>query len=90
MGFKHGSKEAWNRSNLEKFESRATVHRYYPTSETAEIFADLLLSLKAQGNPIPVHDIWIGAIAVETGSVVVTYDKHFLKMQQLRIWEALK
>ena len=86
LGFKNGSKEKENRSILEKFESMETVERYFPTNETIEIFSDLFLSLKKAGTPIPVHDIWIAAIAVETGSEVLTYDRHFGAMGRVRVW----
>jgi tRNA(fMet)-specific endonuclease VapC len=52
-----------------------------------DIFAELLLALKQAGTPIPTHDIWIAAAAIELGCVLVTYDKHFLNMKQLRLWK---
>lgn len=86
FGFKNGTREAWNRDTLRKFESKSIVERYFPTDETIEIFSDVFSSLKKAGNPIPIHDIWIAAIAIETGSVIVTYDKHFLQITQARVW----
>jgi len=89
-GFKSGSKENWNRSILEQFEARATVQRYYPTDETIEIYAEILFELKTAGTPIPTHDIWIAAIAIENGCTIITYDKHFLKIAKARVWKAIK
>ena len=34
--------------------------------------------------------IWIAASAVETGSVIITYDKHFLNITQARVWDELQ
>ena len=90
LGFRNGNKEEWNRDILKRFESIETVERSYPTDETIEIFSELLLSLKNAGKPVPVHDIWIAAMAIETGSVVVTYDNHFLYMNKARVWHKLK
>lgn len=87
LGFKNGDREKENRSILEQFESMETVERYCPADETAELFSDLFLSLKKAGKPIPVHDIWIAAIAVETGSEIVTYDRHFLEIDKARVWK---
>lgn len=86
FGFKNGAREAWNRDTLKKFESKSIIERYFPTDETIEIFSDVFSSLKKAGNPIPIHDIWIAAIAIETGSVIVTYDKHFMHIAQARVW----
>jgi len=90
LGFKNGRKEAWNREILQKFEAKETVARFYPTDETAEIFSELFWSLRQAGTPIPTHDLWIGAIAVETGSVLISYDKHFLRLPQVRRWRELR
>jgi tRNA(fMet)-specific endonuclease VapC len=89
LGFKKGSKLAENRAILARFEAEKTVNRYLPTAETAEIFSDLLLTLRQAGTPLPVHDIWIAAIAIETGSILVTYDQHFSKIPQVRRWDKL-
>ena len=38
------------------------------------------------GTPIPINDVWIASHAMETGSVVITYDKHFNLVPGLRVW----
>ncbi|HKK78875.1 MAG TPA: type II toxin-antitoxin system VapC family toxin [Phaeodactylibacter sp.] len=88
-GFKNGKKENWNRSVLKRFENKSTVTRFYVSDETVEIFSELFLALKKKGKPIPTHDIWVAACAVETGSVLVSYDKHFLEIDKLRFWKKL-
>ena len=90
LDFKNGQQETRNREILEKFEAKETVARLYPTEETAEIFSDLFGFLRQAGTPIPTHDLWIGAMAVETGSVLITYDKHFLQLPQTRRWQWLE
>lgn len=87
LGFKNGDREAENRAILEKFESMPTVERLFPTDETIEIFSDIFSSLKNAGKPIPVHDIWIAALAIETGSILVHFDKHFEEVKKARLWE---
>ncbi|MBK7408519.1 MAG: type II toxin-antitoxin system VapC family toxin [Saprospirales bacterium] len=86
LGFKNGDREAENRAILEKFESMPTVERLFPTDETIEIFSDIFSSLKKAGKPIPVHDIWIAALAIETGSMLVHFDKHFEEVEKARLW----
>ncbi len=86
-GFKGGSKEAANRELFERFLKRPTVRVLAATKETAEVFAEIKNTLKRAGTPLPLNDVWIAAHAVETGSVVVTFDSHFRQIPGLRLWE---
>lgn len=85
-GFKSGAKESWNRELLQKFLEKPTVSVLEATIETSEIFAEIKTSLKNSGTPIPINDVWIAAHAVETGSVLITFDEHFTKIPGLRIF----
>ena len=89
-GFKGGSKEKWNKDLLDKFIDKPTVSIVNATPETSEIFADIKYSLKKTGDPIPINDIWISSHAIETGSVLITYDDHFNKISGLRLWDYIK
>jgi tRNA(fMet)-specific endonuclease VapC len=89
FGFKNGTRTTFNQEKLRQFLSLPGVMLLLTTEETARIFAELALQLKRQSTPIPHHDIWIAACAVETGSVVITYDKHFLHMNLVRCWSSL-
>lgn len=84
-GFKNGNKEDFNRQKLDEFLITNDLPILQTTSETAEIFSDLKLTLKNQGTPIPIHDIWIAAQCIETGSILITLDKHFRNISGLRI-----
>jgi predicted nucleic acid-binding protein len=42
-------------------------------------------NLNKIGRPIPTNDIWIAATALETGSHLITYDKHFNYIDELII-----
>ncbi len=88
-GFKGGSKEANNRHLLEGFLRRTSVRIITATQETAEVFAEIKHALRKAGTPLPLNDIWIAAHAVETGSVLVTYDAHFRLVPGLRLWERM-
>jgi tRNA(fMet)-specific endonuclease VapC len=57
------------------------------TKETADVFGQVKDQLQRAGTPIPMNDVWIAAQALETGSVVVTYDEHFKKVPGLRLWD---
>ncbi|MCB0554717.1 MAG: PIN domain-containing protein [Phaeodactylibacter sp.] len=86
FGFKNGARERENLALPENFLKLPGVFIQYPTNETAHVYASIALGLKEIGKPIPFHDIWIAACAIETGSIIVTYDKHFLNISGARTW----
>lgn len=83
-GFKGGSMEKKNIDILNKFQEKPTVSIIEGTSETAEIFSEIKYNLKSKGKPIPINDIWIASNCIETGSVLITGDKHFKLINGLR------
>ncbi len=85
-GFMKGGRDAANRTKLLRYfaDNGITVNQI--NSETAEIYAEIKLHLQKKGKPIPENDIWIAAQTIETGSILVTYDKHFLSIPGLRLW----
>jgi tRNA(fMet)-specific endonuclease VapC len=86
-GFAGGTKVRENRDILHLFLLKAPVKILNATAETAEVFGVVKSNLKKAGNPIPVNDVWIAAHAIETGSVLITYDMHFKKVPGLRFWD---
>lgn len=88
-GFRSGSKEKANRQILEAFLAKPVVRILGATRETADYFSLIKSSLERAGQPIPLNDVWIAAHALETGSVLVTYDLHFQMVPGLRTWEGL-
>lgn len=89
-GFKDGTKEATNKEFLSKFLQKPTVETLDATLETAEVFGQIKHDLKIMGTPIPINDVWIASHAIETGSVLITYDTHFLRIKALRLWDHIK
>ena len=85
-GFKGGIRETKNVEILRRFLRKTTVTILNATQETAEIFGTVKNSLKLSGTPIPINDVWIASHALETGSVIVTYDKHFDVVPGVRVW----
>ena len=88
-GFRYGSMEKVNRRILESFLGKPVVRVLEATRETAEYFGLIKASLKKAGQPLPLNDVWIAAQALETGSVLLTYDAHFSAVPGLRIWGEL-
>jgi tRNA(fMet)-specific endonuclease VapC len=85
-GFKRGSREHENRLLLRKFLGGTKSRVLEGTEATSEHYGSLKAHLKKNGTPIPLNDIWIAAQALETGSMLVTFDSHFEHVPGLRIW----
>ena len=85
-GFRGGRKQQQNLRTLHTFLAKPTVSILDATQETAEVFGGIKHDLKKAGTPIPMNDVWIAAHAMETGSVLVSYDAHFEKVPGLRLW----
>lgn len=74
-----GIRQSRHRSRYEKW-----LRRYLPlaeivavTSATADTYADIRLELKRLGNPIPLNDAWIAALARQHSLPVLSNDTHF-------------
>lgn len=76
-GFAGGTKEAWNRQELEKFFASRRVQRILVDERTAEHYAKISVELKRKGRPIPTNDMWIAASALRHDLALFTYDGHF-------------
>ncbi len=86
-GFAGGTKKRGNQNALDNFLLKPTVKILNATSETAKVFGMVKQDLKKAGTPLPINDVWIAAHALETGSTLVTYDRHFKKIAGLRRWD---
>jgi tRNA(fMet)-specific endonuclease VapC len=82
-GFKKGKFEQRNREILDRFLDVPRVSLIPLDEETGERYAIILDYLRRQGTPIPTNDIWIAASAMQHGLVLVTSDRHFLKLPQV-------
>jgi tRNA(fMet)-specific endonuclease VapC len=88
-GFKGGNRESQNKQLLKRFLQKSTVNILDATGDTSEIFGQVKDSLKRAGTPLPINDVWIASHVIETGSILITYDGHFKKIQGIRIWDYL-
>lgn len=56
---------------------------YSVRETTAILYASIRRRLKAKGRPIPWHDIWIAACAVEQNLPLLSRDRHFDEVEDL-------
>lgn len=89
-GYRGGTKFQQNVDMLHRFLAQSQAHVPEATVKTAEIFGSIMSGLRRAGTPLPVNDVWIAAQAMEHGAVVISYDRHFLKVPGLRVWPRLE
>lgn len=85
FGFACGNREGKNLAELREFLAASVVVVDSVTEDTAGHYAALKRFLKEQGTPIPENDIWIAASAYEHGVTLLTSDRHFEKLPQVRV-----
>jgi len=88
-GFKGGRQERENLRVLEDFLRQPAARILDVTRATAEVFGVVKHKLRQAGTPIPINDVWIAAQAIESGSWLITYDRHFDKVPGLLLWDGL-
>src|ERR1035437_4657069 len=82
FGAAKSGRPAENTARVERFATgRAIVSA---DLEVAREYGRLKHSLKQKGRPLPENDIWIAAAAKCHGMVLVTRDRHFLEVEDLR------
>lgn len=84
-GFFQGKHLERNVSELRSFLNVPGVEELPVTASIAERYGILVAALRKGGNPIPTNDIWIAAAALETGSRLLSYDKHFTAIPGLLV-----
>ena len=83
FGFRHGNRFRANASSLEEFIDQPQVSLKDVTYSPANQFGVISSTLRKRGTPIPTNDIWIASHVLETGSELLTYDKHFDRIDNL-------
>jgi tRNA(fMet)-specific endonuclease VapC len=84
FGFACGNLEGRNLAELRGFLAASVVIVDFVTEDTAGHYAALKRFLREQGTTIPENDIWIAAAASEHGVTLLTSDKHFENLPQVR------
>jgi tRNA(fMet)-specific endonuclease VapC len=82
-GFKKGNSEQRNKEILANFLDVSRVFTLPIDEDSARRYAAILDYLQRQGSPIPTNDIWIAACAMQHGLVLISADRHFLKLPQI-------
>ena len=71
--------------NLHKINIFVEEHTFLPCDlETAQWYGIIKYQLQTEGRPISNNDIWIAAIAMQRGLILVTRDSHFDEIESLQ------
>lgn len=71
--------------NIQKINTFAEKRKILPcTIETAHWYGKIMGNLRAKGRPIPQNDVWIASIALQYDLILLTQDKHFDNVDDLR------
>lgn len=89
LGFREGNREYENLKLLNAFLAERRVKVISISKKTSQEYGKIKYELRRKGTPIPENDIWIAAQVIETGSELVSYDDHFLKIKGLKVWKKL-
>lgn len=83
-GFRAGNRIGENERVLAKFLAQPGVRIVYADAATVNTYAELYVQLRRQGTPIPEHDIWIAALAVQHRVPLFSRDAHFDHLPQVQ------
>ena len=79
--FELGGRPRENRRALEDFLAEPFVDRLDTTASVARHYGRVFSTLKREGTPIPVNDIWIAAATIDCGGTLLTFDRDFERIR---------
>ena len=82
-GAEYSGKRAHNLKRVEELYAASAI--LDSDVETTRIYGRIKALLRKNGKPIPNNDVWIAAIALQYDLTVVTRDKHFNQVDNLKI-----
>ena len=85
-GFAVGKRGGENEQVLQRFLNSDRVSILSPNENTCYIYARLFSYLRGKGTPIPINDLWIASIALQTDATLLTFDQHFQALPQIPKW----
>lgn len=87
-GFAVGQHGSENERVLRHFLIQPGVEVLLPDEETTFHYAAVYRQLRSQGTPIPTNDMWIAALVLQNGLVLMHRDRHFDHLPQLATIES--
>lgn len=88
-GFRRGSRFGRNLEELQSFLASSRVEFVPVTMRTSDRYSRIAAYLRTKGKPIPTNDIWVAAHTLETGSELLSFDRHYEQLDGL-VWTRLR
>ncbi|AKJ65279.1 type II toxin-antitoxin system VapC family toxin [Kiritimatiella glycovorans] len=82
-GFLCGTLARRNERGLTTFLNSERVAVLRPDEDTSHHYGRIFAQLRMLGRPIPTHDIWIAALAVQHDLILYSRDDHFSLLPQI-------
>ncbi len=82
-GYELGRRARENRTLLSEFLAEPFVATLGVTAEVARAYGRLFARLRRAGTPIPINDVWIASEALDCGGHLLTFDRHFERVEGL-------
>lgn len=82
-GYLKGSRREYNQQTLEQFLSQPYVRMELARETTADHYAELYVYAEQRGRALSHNDLWIAALAKETGLPLVTLDQDFAVFEEV-------
>ena len=80
------AKSARSAQNKQKAKSFCSRYSSLPVTDgVSEIYGELKAELQSHGNIMPENDMWIAATAIANDMAIVTQDKHFEHIPNLKV-----
>lgn len=84
-GFAYGNQPLQNEAILARILSSNRLRVLEVGEATSHLYAHVWASLRKKGKPIPTDDIWIAAQCLEADLTLMTRDRHFANVDDLRV-----
>src|SRR5262249_11539516 len=83
VGFLAGVQHKRNEEELAEFLGDPVVEEIPVDRPVARIYAEVVMSLRRAGSPLPTNDVWIAAATARVGSRLLTFDEHFRAIERI-------
>jgi tRNA(fMet)-specific endonuclease VapC len=78
-------KSGRSQKNLERIEEFVLINAIIGCdANTARQYGEVKNKLRIKGRPLPENDVWIAALALQQGLMLVTRDAHFQEVESLQ------